>query len=55
MSWISESEITQEGDLIELVSTKSKYFIFTLESGEEFHTHRGIISHDEIIGKEWGA
>ena len=26
----------------------------TLEAGKEFHTHRGAIAHDELIGRTEG-
>jgi tRNA (adenine57-N1/adenine58-N1)-methyltransferase len=41
--------------LIELASTQAKYFIFILKAGEEFHTHRGIVRHDDMIGKPYGS
>jgi len=53
--WISDSLVAQEGDVVELLSSGSKFFILTLESGMELQTHRGIISHDDLIGKEWGS
>lgn len=46
---------TRKGDLVQLVGLSFKSFIFTLEEGAEFHTHRGIIRHDDLIGKEWGT
>jgi tRNA (adenine57-N1/adenine58-N1)-methyltransferase len=45
----------REGDLVELASTQVKYFIFALKTGEEFHTHRGIVKHDDLIGKPYGS
>lgn len=50
-----QGTFTREGDLIELASTSAKYFLFELKSGEQFHTHRGIVKHDELIGKEYGS
>lgn len=44
----------REGDLIQLVGLTHKHFIFILKAGEEFHSHRGIIKHDDLIGKTWG-
>jgi tRNA (adenine57-N1/adenine58-N1)-methyltransferase len=44
----------REGDLIQLVGLTHKHFIFILKVGQEFHTHRGIIKHDDLIGKTWG-
>lgn len=49
------SNLAQEGDLIELASTQAKFFIFELKSGQEFHTHRGIVKHDDMIGKPYGS
>lgn len=55
MSWNLRGTTAQEGDLAELVGLKHKHFIVTLKSGGELHTHRGVIKHDEIIGKLWGS
>jgi tRNA (adenine57-N1/adenine58-N1)-methyltransferase catalytic subunit len=44
-----------EGDLIQLVGLRHKSFIFTLETGKELHTHRGVVRHDDLIGKPWGS
>lgn len=43
------------GDLVQLVGLRHKSFIFTLESGKELHTHRGMVYHDDLIGKTWGS
>lgn len=43
------------GDLIQLVGLTHKHFIFILKTGEEFHSHRGIVKHDDLIGKPWGS
>lgn len=55
MDWQIKSEIAQEGDLAALVSTKTNYFIFRLEHGGSFQTHRGVIPHDKLIGMKWGC
>jgi tRNA (adenine57-N1/adenine58-N1)-methyltransferase catalytic subunit len=47
--------LTKAGDLIQLVGLSHKSFILTLENGGEFHTHRGVVYHDELIGKPWGS
>jgi tRNA (adenine57-N1/adenine58-N1)-methyltransferase len=46
---------TKPGDLIQLVSPTNKVFTFRLIPGGQFHTHRGVISHDDLIGKPWGS
>ncbi|GAB1471853.1 tRNA (adenine-N1)-methyltransferase [Chloroflexota bacterium] len=45
----------QAGDLAQLVGLTHKHFIFILQSGSEFQSHRGVIKHDELIGKPWGS
>ena len=55
MTWNLSGVAAQEGDLAELVGLKHKHFIITLKAGDELHTHRGILRHDEIIGKPWGS
>ena len=48
-------DFAKEGDLVELASTQAKFFIFELKAGQEFHTHRGIVMHDDLIGKPFGS
>jgi tRNA (adenine57-N1/adenine58-N1)-methyltransferase len=43
------------GDLAQLVSPTNKVFIIRLTPGEELHTHRGILHHDDLIGQPWGS
>ena len=47
--------IAREGDLVLLLGKDGKRFIFRLESGIRFHTHRGIVDHDDLIGRSWGS
>ena len=55
MNWLSNSDFASEGDLVEVISQRQKKFIFRLEIGKELHTHRGILKHEYLIGKLWGA
>jgi tRNA (adenine57-N1/adenine58-N1)-methyltransferase len=55
MPWNITSPQTQPGDLALLVGLRHKHFIFPLIPGGTFHTHRGILNHDELIGKPWGT
>ena len=43
------------GDLAQLVGLTHKHFIFILQEGGDFQSHRGVIKHDELIGKPWGS
>ncbi|MBI9047790.1 MAG: tRNA (adenine-N1)-methyltransferase [Anaerolineaceae bacterium] len=45
----------KEGDVIQLVGIKHKYYFVKLIAGKVLQTHKGIIEHDEIIGKPWGS
>lgn len=52
---MSTSATAQPGDLAQLVGLSHKHFIITLTPGADFHTHRGILLHDDLIGKPWGT
>jgi len=49
------SSYARAGDLAELVGLRHKHFILTLQEGAEFQTHRGVLKHDDLIGKPWGS
>jgi len=55
LSWNLHGTHAQEGDLAQLVGLRYKNFIFPLKAGEKLHTHRGIVCHDDLIGKPWGS
>jgi len=40
----------REGDLVQLTDPKGRRHLLTLRAGGVFHTHRGALSHDDIIG-----
>lgn len=47
--------LAQAGDTIQLVGRDNKYFIFRLEAGGRFDTHRGYLEHDQLIGQAYGT
>ncbi len=49
------SSVAREGDIAELVGLRHKHFILTLKTGSKFETHRGVLLHDDLIGKPWGT
>src|SRR5574342_989239 len=49
------SAIARVGDLAQLVGLRHKHFILTLQAGAKFESHRGILLHDDLIGKPWGT
>jgi tRNA (adenine57-N1/adenine58-N1)-methyltransferase catalytic subunit len=55
MPWNLNTTHSQPGDLALLVGLRHKHFIFPLIPGGMFHTHRGILNHDELIGQPWGC
>lgn len=54
-SELSNEGTAKSGDLIQLVGLNFKSYIFVLETGKEHHTHRGVIKHDNLIGRLWGS
>jgi tRNA (adenine57-N1/adenine58-N1)-methyltransferase len=55
MSIITYASFARDGDLAQLVGLRHKHFILTLQAGAKFETHRGILQHDDLIGKPWGT
>lgn len=47
--------MARDGDLAELVGLRHKHFIIKLQAGAKFETHRGVLLHDDLIGRAWGA
>src|SRR5512138_602383 len=55
MPFNPSSSIACDGDLAQLVGLRHKHFILVLQAGAKFETHRGILQHDDLIGKPWGT
>jgi len=51
----NEQSTAQAGDLAQLVGMSHKNFILRLTPGEQIQTHRGVLYHDDLIGKRWGS
>jgi tRNA (adenine57-N1/adenine58-N1)-methyltransferase catalytic subunit len=43
------------GDRVQLTDPKGRHYSLTLEVGGQYHTHRGGLAHDELIGKPEGS
>jgi tRNA (adenine57-N1/adenine58-N1)-methyltransferase len=43
------------GDRVQLTDPKGRLHTITLEPGREFHTHRGALAHDALIGGPEGS
>ncbi len=48
-------QTAQPDDLALLVGRDRKSFIVRLEPGSQFHTHRGVVAHDDLIATPWGT
>ncbi|MBV9845115.1 MAG: tRNA (adenine-N1)-methyltransferase [Kutzneria sp.] len=45
----------QEGDRVRLTDPKGRHYTLVLQPGGQYHTHRGAIDHDHLIGKPEGS
>ena len=55
MTFNAASSNARAGELAQLVGLRHKHFIITLQAGAKLETHRGILQHDDLIGKPWGT
>jgi tRNA (adenine57-N1/adenine58-N1)-methyltransferase len=44
-----------EGDYILLYLTQRKTYLVKVEAGKSFHTHKGFLKFDDLIGKDYGS
>jgi tRNA (adenine57-N1/adenine58-N1)-methyltransferase len=44
-----------EGDYILLYLSQRKTYLVKVEAGKSFHTHKGFIKFDDLIGKDYGS
>ncbi|MFX0002612.1 MAG: tRNA (adenine-N1)-methyltransferase [Candidatus Hodarchaeota archaeon] len=49
------SEIIKENDLIFLILDQKRRWLVQVKTGGTFHTHKGIIEFDDIIGRKFGS
>lgn len=45
----------RSGDRVQLTDPKGRHYTITLETGAQYHTHRGGIAHDDLIGRPEGS
>ncbi len=43
------------GDRVQLTDAKGRHYTMVLTPGGEFHTHRGVLAHDDVIGQPEGS
>ena len=44
----------EAGEVVQLIDNKNRRYLVTLESGGEFHSHAGLVAHDDVIGRPEG-
>ncbi|MFX0031752.1 MAG: tRNA (adenine-N1)-methyltransferase [Candidatus Hodarchaeota archaeon] len=49
------SELINENDLILLVLDERRKWLVKVKAGDQFHTHKGIIYFNDVIGKPYGS
>jgi tRNA (adenine57-N1/adenine58-N1)-methyltransferase len=47
--------VFQPGQRVLVVDAKDRRYLVTLAEGGSFHTHAGILRHDDVIGREQGV
>ncbi|MCX6467337.1 MAG: tRNA (adenine-N1)-methyltransferase [Pseudonocardiales bacterium] len=47
--------VFRAGDRVQLTDPKGRHYTVTLEAGAQYHTHRGGIAHDDLIGQPEGS
>lgn len=52
---MSKSGVFHIGDRIQLTDPKGKLYSFTITPGKEWHTHKGWINHDDLVGLPEGS
>ncbi len=45
----------RSGDRVQLTDPKGRHYTVTLQAGAEYHTHRGGLRHDDLIGRPEGS
>ena len=55
MSAPSRGGVFRAGDRVQLTDPKGRHYTVTLEAGAQYHTHRGGIAHDDLIGQPEGS
>lgn len=51
---MSDNRPLEEGEIVHFVDAKDRRYMLTLKAGKEFHSHKGAVSHDSVIGQPEG-
>lgn len=50
-----DRHLLAHGERVLLIDAKERRYLLKLREGETFHTHAGILAHDDIIGRSEGT
>ncbi len=50
-----KGRIIEEGDIVLLYLDKKRSYLVKTEKSKDFHTHKGFIQFDQVIGKKFGT
>ena len=50
-----DRSLLRDGERVLLVDAKERQYLITLRAGTSFHTHAGIVAHDDLIGSAEGS
>ena len=46
--------VLSPGDIVQITDDRGRHHTLVLQPGATFHTHRGSISHDDLLGQPEG-
>ncbi len=55
MDRANDPSLLRAGERVLLVDAKERRYLVTLRPGATFHTHAGIVAHDDLVGAHEGA
>lgn len=55
MGAIPEHAPLRAGERVLLVDAKERRYLVTLAAGTTFHTHAGVVAHDDVLGRPEGS
>jgi tRNA (adenine57-N1/adenine58-N1)-methyltransferase len=51
---VTDRALLSRGDIVQLTDDRGRHHTLVLEPGKVFHTHRGAIAHDDLLGRTEG-
>jgi tRNA (adenine57-N1/adenine58-N1)-methyltransferase len=52
---VGDPHLLASGERVLLIDAKQRRYLLKLRAGDSFHTHAGILAHDDVIGLSEGA